>query len=306
VVGFVLLVALLVVASGGDAYARKARPPEPVFIPAPDPTLPATGPGQIAFTSNRDGNPEIYVMAEDGTGPTRLTFDPANDDQATWCPADRSKLAFATFRSGISRQIFIMNADGTDQHPASADMLGQFRPTWSWDCSKIAFTSNRTGIDQLFVIDLATGVVSLVPGLADAGAFQPAFSPIDDRLLFTFNQAGVKNLYIVNLDGTELTKVTRGGQDVHGEWRADGRKIVFESTAHTRKAQAFMVKPDGSDLVQVTNLKYQVNQPTFSPDGNAIAFRYLEDIHRVAVSNAMIVYRLTEALGNDESPQWFS
>ena len=33
----------------------------------------------IAFTSTGDGNPEIYVMAADGTSVARLTDDPAAD-----------------------------------------------------------------------------------------------------------------------------------------------------------------------------------------------------------------------------------
>ena len=35
--------------------------------------------GQIAFTSDRDGNDEIYVMNADGYGQTRLTNNPTVD-----------------------------------------------------------------------------------------------------------------------------------------------------------------------------------------------------------------------------------
>ncbi len=41
---------------------------------------------KIAFSTSRDGNFEIYVMNADGTGPTRLTNDPANDRFAAWSP----------------------------------------------------------------------------------------------------------------------------------------------------------------------------------------------------------------------------
>jgi len=34
---------------------------------------------KIAFNTNRDGNEEIYVMNQDGTGQTRLTNDAASD-----------------------------------------------------------------------------------------------------------------------------------------------------------------------------------------------------------------------------------
>jgi Tol biopolymer transport system component len=41
---------------------------------------------QIAFTSQRDGNEEIYVMNPDGTGQTRLTNNTASDAGADWSP----------------------------------------------------------------------------------------------------------------------------------------------------------------------------------------------------------------------------
>lgn len=42
---------------------------------------------RIVFQSDRDGNPEIYVMNADGSGLTRLTDDPANDLSPAWSPA---------------------------------------------------------------------------------------------------------------------------------------------------------------------------------------------------------------------------
>jgi Tol biopolymer transport system component len=38
----------------------------------------------IAFTSNRDGNNEIYIMDVDGNNPRRLTNDPADDTYPSW------------------------------------------------------------------------------------------------------------------------------------------------------------------------------------------------------------------------------
>jgi TolB protein len=39
---------------------------------------------RIVFTSWRDGNAEIYVMNVDGSNQTRLTNNPARDDNARW------------------------------------------------------------------------------------------------------------------------------------------------------------------------------------------------------------------------------
>jgi len=44
------------------------------------------GPTKIAFTSERDGNDEIYVMNADGSGQTNLTNDAAVDCSPAWRP----------------------------------------------------------------------------------------------------------------------------------------------------------------------------------------------------------------------------
>ena len=41
---------------------------------------------KIVFVSERDGNEEIYVMNPNGTAQTRLTNNPAVDDDADWSP----------------------------------------------------------------------------------------------------------------------------------------------------------------------------------------------------------------------------
>jgi Tol biopolymer transport system component len=41
---------------------------------------------QIAFTSSRDGNLEIYVMGTDGSDPVNITNHPAADERPTWSP----------------------------------------------------------------------------------------------------------------------------------------------------------------------------------------------------------------------------
>jgi Tol biopolymer transport system component len=39
---------------------------------------------RLVFVSDRDGNPELYLMAPDGTAQTRITNDPGNDLVPTW------------------------------------------------------------------------------------------------------------------------------------------------------------------------------------------------------------------------------
>src|SRR5207248_8779821 len=78
-----------------------------------DSTAPSGRPaaGQIAFTSGRDGNDEIYVMNADGSGQVNITNNPAEDTYPVWSP-DGSKIAFYSNRDG-NGEIYVMNADGS-------------------------------------------------------------------------------------------------------------------------------------------------------------------------------------------------
>ena len=73
----------------------------------------------IAFTSDRDGNFEIYVMDADGTAQTNLTNNPASDAVPAWSP-DGTKIAFFSDRDG-NREIYVMDADGTNPTRLTSD-----------------------------------------------------------------------------------------------------------------------------------------------------------------------------------------
>jgi TolB protein len=54
---------------------------------------------RLAFTSNRDGNYEIYLVNADGSGLRRLTHNPERDDYPAWHP-DGRHLAVVSERAG--------------------------------------------------------------------------------------------------------------------------------------------------------------------------------------------------------------
>jgi TolB protein len=60
----------------------------------------------IAFTSNRDGNYDIYVMNADASDLRNVTRDPGQDNYAAWSP-DGERLAFISNRSG-AYEVYVM------------------------------------------------------------------------------------------------------------------------------------------------------------------------------------------------------
>lgn len=91
-----------------------------------DDLLPAWSPDgrMIAFVSQRDGNPEIYVMFADGSQQTRLTFAPGGDWRPAWLP-DSRHLVFTSDRNG-SNDIFLLAVP--DPLPSTIDEEPQLTP----------------------------------------------------------------------------------------------------------------------------------------------------------------------------------
>ena len=81
---------------------------------------------RILFQADRDfpvGNRELYVMNADTTGLKRLTTYPGQDNWPTWSP-DGKQIAFARGPTPFRNEIYVMNADGTDQHEITLPRLG--------------------------------------------------------------------------------------------------------------------------------------------------------------------------------------
>ena len=68
---------------------------------------------KIAFSSNRDGNWEIYVMNTDGSGLERLTSNAAHDGLPAWSP-DGKAIAFVSNQGG-AWAVWVMSPDGSNR-----------------------------------------------------------------------------------------------------------------------------------------------------------------------------------------------
>jgi TolB protein len=113
---------------------------------------------RMAFVSTRAGQPQIYVMAADGTDQELFApFDfgtTGSSHAPEWSPDGAS----VVFHRDVNRspQIFVL--DAATRRVRQLTSAGRNEdPTWAPDGRHIAFVSDRSGQRQLWVIDMLTG-----------------------------------------------------------------------------------------------------------------------------------------------------
>jgi TolB protein len=98
---------------------------------------------KVAFSVERYGNTDIFVMNLKNRGVSRMTSDPSIDTSPAFSP-DGSKMVFNSDRGG-SPQLYVMNPDGSDQHRISFGAGRYTTPVWSPRGDYIAFTKQTGG-----------------------------------------------------------------------------------------------------------------------------------------------------------------
>ncbi len=234
----------------------------------------------IAFTSDRGGGDNIWVMNTDGSSPraiTTETFELLNNP--TWSPDGRyiaARKHFTTQRSLGTGEIWLYHASGTGkgvplvQRPSPQHQKELGEPAYSPDGASIYFSRNTTpgpifeyaqdSNQQVFAIerfDIATGERTQVAG-GPGGAVRPTPSPDGRWLAYVHRVGGRSQLFVKDLVSGEARSVFDAlDQDlqetwaVHGvypvmDWTPDSGSLVFWAGGRIRR-----VNRDGSGSAEI-------------------------------------------------------
>lgn len=229
--------------------------------------------GKIAFSSDRDGNFEIYTMDADGGGQTRLTEDPGEDHSPAWS-SDGSRIAFVSTRDG-NAEIYVMNADGTGQTRLTINSAGDLGPKWSPDGSQIAFFTNRDGNDEIYSMNPdGSSQVNLTNHPADDSSF--AYSPNGTMIAFSSNRDDSQfDIYTMTASGGGLTRLTTAaGNDINPSWSS--QQIAFQSNRDDTD-ELYSMGAAGQNQTRLTNNTDFDHDPSQPTDGSRIAFSSSRD-----------------------------
>ncbi len=230
--------------------------------------------GLVAGGAQRD----LFTIPADGGEPLAVTSDPAVDWSPVWSP-DGKYLYFSSDRGGSMNlwRIPVDERSGERRgppEPVRAPATFVAHVSFSRDGKRLVYASMLT--DQSLEshdFDPRAGEVKNASPLSRAvrSVGNPRISP--DGEWIAGASESQEDIVLVRSDGSDLRLVT---DDPHRDrvprWAPDGSRIAFYSN-RSGKYEIWSVKPDGSDLKRLTELREgPTRYPIWSPDGKRLLF----------------------------------
>jgi TolB protein len=267
--------------------------------------------GSIVFTSDRDGDYDIWTMRGDGSHLRKLTRNRLEDRCPSWSP-NGHWIAF-TRRNVYPPDVFVMRADGSGQRRVLRLRGGESCPMWSPSSKRLVFVrldnTLPSPVHAVYTVDVnGHGLRRLTP-LNDA--WENADWGRNDRIVFesTYAIEGRINIWSMRADGSDRRRLTDAPTETHRHprWSPDGRQIVFTNDRNGDE-ELYVMNADGSGMRPVTDNGLNDWDPAWSPDGRKLAFARTVGNRQpeifIANADGSGERRLTHWRRYDSEPDW--
>jgi Periplasmic component of the Tol biopolymer transport system len=229
---------------------------------------------------------DIYTVNPDGTNETRLTFNesPAKTSLPSFDPFGE-KIVFSYTPDGgfQSAEVFTMNPDGTSvtaltDSPGDSNAVNPSYGNGDLDGDGVKNTLDNCRLVQNPNQTNTDGDVE--GNSCDADDDNDGIDDEFDNCPLAVNYYRVAFssglfIYTMNESGSGRTQLTFGPttyREIEPEFNRDGSRIVFQSNRINNRNEIYSMKPDGTDITQLTNIAGGNQQPSYSPDGSKIVF----------------------------------
>lgn len=196
--------------------------------------------GKIVFSSGASTDFDIWSLDFDTRTLSQLTSGEQLNDFPKWSPSGE-KVAFVSTGEDSIPSLWIMNADGSDQHRLTDNIVVQ-APSWSPDGREIVFAGN--GVDKTQI----------------------------DVCIFSFSDSYLSS-------GTVSTLLSHTGVEETPSFSPDGKRVIFSAPAVANDGQYTTFNTDIFEYdISTKNIRALATHPSldyapsYSPDGSRITF----------------------------------
>jgi Tol biopolymer transport system component len=241
--------------------------------------------GRIAFARSRGPQRTgLYVANADGGGSKRIAnvFVGSDCFQPWWSPSGRD-LSYQTGCDNDETALFVIHRDGTHRRQLARGKW-TLPAKWSADGKFVVFAAasappRTSDTYALFVAGARGGKPRRIPGLQFRFLYGVdwAWSHGGERIYLLAETRDTSNR------GLELSSIGRRGGRLRAltppelnvgafEVSRDGREIVLQAATGTRDWEIYVIRADGTGLVQLTDNRAHDREPHWSADGRRILF----------------------------------
>lgn len=225
------------------------------LVPDVDPDQPpiwAPESDRIAYVSDEDGDPDIYMVALESGQRTRLTFNTERERIGDWSPDGEWLVFTESGKDGL----FLRNPNGVNRIELTAGADSD--PVWSPKGDRIAFLRGEDGVRDVYVLrptqsdNWADDTDEVAVSEDEYDEFSVAWSADGRKLAFVVRFDEQAEVFSVLVDGSDRRQLTRNTEDdLMPVWSADGDSIAFVSHAYGN-AEILYMNGDGTGQMRLT------------------------------------------------------
>ncbi len=275
----------------------------------------------IAFSSDRNGNLDVFIIPSEGGRAKQLTFHAADDTVQGWTPDSRAVLFAAQRGEDFMGKLYLVNIDDAKERNAGADM-GVYA-TFSPDGRKLAINRKSQAYwrkyyrgsyqSDVTVMDIAAKKFTDLTDFDGMDSW-PMWSS-DGHIYFVSDREGngLTNIWRVPERGGKAERVTsfKSGDVRWPAMSADGKVIVFEhdfgiwklelASRRVTPIKLEIAAETQESLVEVREFNSQVDDYHLAPSGRRIVFSIHGEIFTAPVEEGDL-RQITDSPWRDKDP----
>lgn len=252
------------------------------------------------------GRKAVLAMDFDGARAYSLTRNRSINILPAWSPGG-GKVAFTSFMR-MNPDLYVVGAGGGRPRRISGYRGMNTGAAWSPDGSKLAVTLSKDGDPEIYIISASTGRIIRRLTKNRAIDTSPAWSPDGKEIAFVSDREGGPQIFVMSASGGAAQRVSfNGNNNTTPAWnpRKGTRQIAY-TTLDGGTSDIVTLDIDTKQMVRITQNEGVNEEPTWAPNGRAIAFAsYRSGGAGVYIANADGTGKAVRVWkGGATSPDW--